>query len=278
MSKILNIQGRLLSLKRPQIMGILNATPDSFYAQSRQKTVLEALRTVEKMIAEGASIVDIGGMSTRPGAALISPAEEQTRIMPIISAIAQHFGESIFISVDTIYGSTAKVAVEAGAGIINDISAGQFDPNMLPMVAQLRVPYILMHTTDIPARMQQKTAYPKGVVTTIFQFLAHKIQHLRQLGIIDIVLDLGFGFGKTTEQNFTLLHNLDSFAALGLPLLVGVSRKGMVWRTLQISPDEALNGTTVLHTLAIQQGVNILRVHDVAAARQVVELLEAGRN
>lgn len=278
MSKILNIQGRLLALNRPQIMGIINATPDSFYTQSRQQTVLEALHIVEKMIQEGASIVDVGGMSTRPGAALISPDEEQTRIMPIISAIAQHFGEAIFISVDTIYGSTAKVAVEAGAGIINDISAGQFDPNMLPMVAQLRVPYILMHTTDIPARMQQKTDYPQGVVTTVFQFLAQKIQHLRQLGIIDIVLDLGFGFGKTTEQNFTLLHHLDSFAALGLPLLVGVSRKGMVWRTLQISPDEALNGTTVLHTLAIQQGANILRVHDVAAARQVVELMEVGRN
>lgn len=278
MSKILNIQGRLLSFKRPQIMGILNATPDSFYAQSRQKTVLEALYTVEKMIAEGASIVDVGGMSTRPGAALISSYEEQTRILPIISAIALHFGEAIFISVDTIYGSTAKVAVEAGAGIINDISAGQFDATMLPTVAQLRVPYILMHTSDIPARMQQKTDYPQGVVATIFQFLAQKMQHLRQLGIIDIVLDIGFGFGKTTEQNFTLLRHLDSFSALGLPLLVGVSRKGMVWRTLQISPDEALNGTTVLHTLAVQHGSNILRVHDVAAARQVVELLEAGRN
>lgn len=266
----LNCRGRLLTLDRPRIMGILNITADSFYAGSRVPSVQAAVDVAGKMLEEGADILDVGGMSSRPGATVISPAEEAERIGPVITAIAAAYPNAL-ISVDTIYGATARLAVAAGAGMINDISAGNLDEGMLPTVAELRVPYVLMHMQGRPENMRRETIY-QDLLTDIWDFLAGKIAELRALGQIDILIDPGFGFGKTIEQNFTLLRNLHAFRTLGLPLLVGLSRKSMIWKTLNIEPAAALNGTTALHLVALQQGGRILRVHDVAPAREVVEL------
>lgn len=266
----LNCRGRLLTLDRPRIMGILNITPDSFYAGSRVPSVQAAVDAAGKMLEAGADILDVGGMSSRPGATIISPAEEAERIGPVITAITAAFPDAL-ISVDTIYGATARLAVAAGAGMINDISAGNLDERMLPTVAELGVPYVLMHMQGRPENMRRETTY-QDLLTDIWDFLAGKIAELRALGQIDILIDPGFGFGKTIEQNFTLLRNLHAFRTLGLPLLVGLSRKSMIWKTLNIEPAAALNGTTALHLVALQQGARILRVHDVAPAREVVEL------
>lgn len=265
------IKGCLYSLNKPKVMGILNLTPDSFFEGSRvptdKKSVLEE---AEKKIKEGADFLDLGGYSTRPGAGDISVAEEIARVVPAISEIKKHFPE-ILLSIDTFRSQVAKVAIEAGAELINDISAGNLDPEMLPLVAKLGVPYIAMHMKGTPQTMQSETTY-SDLVPDVLVYFSEKIEQFRKLGIKDVILDPGFGFAKTREQNFELLRNLSSFKRLGSPILVGVSRKSMIYKTLEISANEALNGTTALNMFALLQGADILRVHDVKEAKETIEL------
>lgn len=266
-------RGRLQVSSRPLVMGILNITPDSFYAGSRVQSERQLLQTAEAMLAAGADILDLGAQSTRPGAEMAGPETEAARLIPAIRSIAQHF-PGVCISADTFRAGIARQAAEAGACIINDISAGEDDPEMLATVAALQLPYIAMHKQGVPATMQHNPQYT-DVVQDVLTFFAGKITELAGMGIHDVWIDPGFGFGKTTEHNFQLLHALEDFRALGKPLLIGVSRKGMIWKTLGITPEDALNGSTVLHTLALLKGASILRVHDVAEAVQVRSLLEA---
>jgi dihydropteroate synthase len=252
-------------------MGILNLTPDSFFEGSRvptdKKSVLEE---AEKKIKEGADFLDLGGYSTRPGAADISIEEEIARVIPAISEIKKNFPDTL-LSVDTFRSQVAKAAVEAGAELVNDISAGNLDPEMLPLVAQLGVPYIAMHMKGSPQTMQTETSYT-DLVPDVLAYFGEKIEQFRKFGIKDVIIDPGFGFAKTREQNFELLRNLSSFKRLGLPILVGLSRKSMIYKTLEISANEALNGTTALNMFALLQGADILRVHDVKEAKETIEL------
>lgn len=264
---------RLLSLERPLVMGILNVTPDSFYAGSRVSET-NILQQAEKMLEEGADILDIGGYSTRPNASAVSLEEEISRVIPAITRIAQQFPKAI-LSVDTFRAQVAQQAVEAGASIINDVSGGQ-DPAMFETVGKLNVPYVLMHSRGTPQTMTQLTDY-ENIIDEILEYFLEKIAQLRALHVTDIILDIGFGFAKTIEQNFYLLKHQAKFTRLGLPILTGISRKSMIYKTLDITPAEALNGTTTLHFLALQQGANILRVHDVKEALQVVRLWEKVR-
>jgi dihydropteroate synthase len=267
------IEGRVYSLDKPKIMGILNLTPDSFFDGSRvsleEKMILS---TAEKMISEGADFLDLGGYSTRPGAMDISMEEEIRRVAPAISLIKREFPE-ILISVDTFRSEVAKTAVESGADLINDISSGNLDSKMLATVAQLNVPYIAMHMRGTPQTMQGETVY-KDLVPEILFYFSEKLDTFRKLGIKDVIIDPGFGFAKTREQNFQLLRDLKSFHVVGLPILTGVSRKSMIYKTLQISASEALNGTTALNMFALLQGANILRVHDVKEAKETVTLFQ----
>lgn len=267
----LNVGGKLLDLSQAKIMGIINLTPDSFYSNSRFIGEKEILVQVQKMLAEGADILDLGAYSTRPGADEISPEEETKRLLPVIKLIKSNFRDAI-ISVDTFRASVARLAVEAGADIINDISGGELDAEMFATIAQLQVPYILMHHRGTPKTMHLLTNYDDLLADVIFYF-SEKIEKLKSLGVKDIVIDPGFGFAKNTEQNFLLLHHLSNFKLLDVPVLVGLSRKSMVWKSLQITAHEALNGTSVLNTIALQNGANILRVHDVAEAKQCITLL-----
>ncbi len=269
----LNCGGRLISLDQPMVMGILNATPDSFFGESRVNHIDEMLRRVEKMLAEGADILDIGGQSTRPGAELIGEEEELRRVEPIIVAIKQRFPETL-LSIDTYFGSVAKVAAQIGAHIINDVSGGDFDAHMLPTVAQLRLPYVLMHKKGEANNMHQKTS-SEDVVLEVCNYFTEKIAHLRSLGIKDIILDPGFGFGKTLEGNYTLLRNLDHLKLFELPVLVGVSRKSMIQKVIQTNSESALNGTTALHMIALERGAKILRVHDVKEAKECIALYQS---
>jgi dihydropteroate synthase len=265
------IKGCLYSWNKPKVMGILNLTPDSFFEGSRvptdKKSVLEE---AEKKIKEGADFLDLGGYSTRPGAADISIEEEIARVIPAISEIKKNFPDTL-LSVDTFRSQVAKAAVEAGAELVNDISAGNLDPEMLPLVAQLGVPYIAMHMKGSPQTMQAETSYA-DLVPDVLAYFAEKIEQFRKFGIKDVIIDPGFGFAKTREQNFELLRNLSSFKRLGLPVLVGLSRKSMIYKTLEISANEALNGTTALNMFALLQGADILRVHDVKEAKETIEL------
>lgn len=270
--RTLNCKGRLLSLERPVVMGILNTSPDSFYDGGRYQSLDAALRQTEQMLSEGAAIIDVGGMSSRPGAAQISIQEELRRVLPVIEAIAGRFPEA-FISIDTVHAQTAREAVAAGACIVNDISAGRLTEGMYETVAQLGVPYILMHMQGRPETMQQQAQYD-DVMQEVLDFLIAEVGRLQAAGVKDILLDPGFGFGKTIEHNFQLLQNLHVLGILPYPVLAGVSRKSMIYRSLGIPPEEALNGTTALHIVALQQGALLLRVHDVAEAVQVVRLWE----
>jgi dihydropteroate synthase len=265
------IKGCLYSWNKPKVMGILNLTPDSFFEGSRvptdKKSVLEE---AEKKIKEGADFLDLGGYSTRPGAADISIEEEIARVIPAISEIKKNFPDTL-LSVDTFRSQVAKAAVEAGAELVNDISAGNLDPEMLPLVAQLGVPYIAMHMKGSPQTMQTETSYT-DLVPDVLAYFGEKIEQFRKFGIKDVIIDPGFGFAKTREQNFELLRNLSSFKRLGLPILVGLSRKSMIYKTLEISANEALNGTTALNMFALLQGADILRVHDVKEAKETIEL------
>ncbi len=271
----LRIGGRLLDLSTPRVMGIVNATPDSFYGGSRQRTVDAALRTVEQMVADGADMVDIGGQSTRPGAVRISADEEAQRVVPLVAAIHGRFPELI-VSIDTFYGAVAREAVAAGAAIVNDISAWSIDPELFTAVAEMRVPYILMHMQGTPETMQANPTYT-DVVNEVYAFFSHKLAALRQAGVADVILDPGFGFGKTLSHNYQLLARLAEFEPIGCTVLAGVSRKGMIYKLLETTPEDALNGTTVANTLALVNGARILRVHDVKAAAEAVKLFSFTR-
>jgi dihydropteroate synthase len=267
----LNCNGRLLVVDNPVVMGILNITPDSFYSGSRYSRTDTAIEKAEKMLADGATILDIGGQSTRPGSDRVSADEEWKRIEKPLIEMAKRFHQA-FISVDTFYADVASKAVAEGAAIINDISAGTIDHNMINTVASLNVPYILMHMQGTPQTMQQNPQY-KNVSLEVLDFFIHQKKELQQAGIKDIIIDPGFGFGKTIEHNFSLLHKFETFKILGAPLLAGLSRKSTVYKTLGITAEEALNGTTVLNTVALLKGANILRVHDVKEAAQAITLI-----
>lgn len=271
MKKTLNIAGKLLDLSTPQVMGILNVTPDSFFSGSRVLQIEDAYKKADKMLSEGASMLDIGGHSTRPGADAVSEEEELNRVLPVVEMLRKRFSEAI-ISIDTFRASVARKSIEAGAHIINDIAGGNLDPLMFETVAELNVPYILMHSRGTPQTMKELNQYD-DLVTDVLRELQAKIYQLRQLGVKDIVADMGFGFAKNADQNYVLLRELRAFEALNVPLLVGVSRKSMIWRKLEITPDQSLNGTTVLNTVALLNGANILRVHDVKEAAEVIKLL-----
>jgi len=269
----LNCKGRLLVIDEPIVMGIVNTTPDSFYSGSRANEVNEILFRAEKMISDGATILDIGGQSTRPKSEQVSAEEELKRVLPAIEAIHKKFPKQI-ISVDTFYSRVALEAVNAGASIVNDVSAGTMDDDLLATVAQLKVPYVLMHMQGKPQTMQQNPQY-KNVTLEVFDFLNFKIAELVQLGIHDIIVDVGFGFGKNAAHNFQLLRELSFFRQLNKPIMVGLSRKATIYKTLGITPEEALNGTTVMHTFALINGASILRVHDVKEAVQAIQLYTA---
>lgn len=272
MKKTLHINGKLVDLSRPQVMGILNITPDSFYAASRFGQAEAAVAAVVQMQREGATFIDIGGHSTRPGADAVSEAEELDRVLPVVEALKNQFPD-LWLSIDTFRASVARQAVVAGAHLINDISGGNLDVAMFETVAELGVPYILMHSRGTPQTMQQLTDY-EHLVSDVIRELQQKVAQLRALGVKDIVIDPGFGFAKTAVQNFELLHYLEAFQLLECPLLIGLSRKSMIWRTLGVTAAEALNGTTVLNTIALAKGANILRVHDVRPAIEAIALLQ----
>lgn len=269
-------KGKILDLSRPIVMGILNITPDSFYGQSRKMDLDSILRTATKMLKDGANILDIGGMSSRPGAELITVKQELERVLPTIEIIKKHHPSAI-MSIDTVHALVAKAAISAGAAIVNDISAGKIDNNMYPTVAELGVPYILMHMKGRPKNMQQSTHY-EDISKDILNFFIKEIFELRALGIKDIIIDPGFGFGKTIDQNYTLLKQLHIFKILGCPILAGLSRKSMIYEYLKITADTALNGTTALHLVALQQGARILRAHDVKEAQETILLWEKLKN
>jgi dihydropteroate synthase len=255
------------------VMGVINITPDSFYSLSRKPDLAGALTLAEKMIAEGAAIIDIGGQSTRPWSRQISAEEELERILPVVEAIAKKFPET-FISVDTFYAAVAKKAVEAGASIVNDISGGNLDAEMLPTVASLKVPFICMHIKGTPQTMQQNAVY-KNVTREVLDFFIRQIENCRLAGINDVIADPGFGFGKTIAHNFKLLRDLHTFKMLDKPILAGISRKSTIYKTLGITPEQALNGTTVLQTIALLNGASILRTHDVKEAVEALKLVGA---
>lgn len=266
----LNCNGALLDLSVPIVMGIINVTPDSFYADSRASSIDQALVLAEKHLREGAKILDLGGMSSRPGAEIIGVEEELSRVLPIIKAIKAEFPDTI-ISLDTVRAQVVEAGVAAGASIINDISAGSVDEQLFSTVSRLNVPYILMHMQGKPSNMQTEPTY-EDVVNEIFDFFVKKVGELRDLGVKDIVIDPGFGFGKRLEHNYTLLRSLHVFKVLGLPILAGISRKSMIYKLLEIEATEALIGTAALHMVALQQGSKILRVHDVREANEVIKL------
>ena len=266
----LNCKGKLLVLDRPLVMGIINATPDSFYEGSRFLGRDAILEQAQRMIAEEVDIIDIGGQSTRPGSKSISAEEELGRVIEGIDAVHKNFPDAI-ISIDTYYSSVAEQAVQLGASIVNDISAGTIDKEMLPTVAQLNVPYVVMHMKGSPQTMQREANYD-NVTREVLDFLIRKKYECNKAGIHDIILDPGFGFAKTIEHNFELLKNISVFKILDAPILVGISRKSSVYKVLGIDKDDALNGTTVLNTIALMNGANILRVHDVKEATEVVKL------
>jgi dihydropteroate synthase len=269
-NKTLNIRGRIIDLNQPKVMGILNVTPDSFYDGARYTSDQEIINQVAKMLKEGATFVDVGGYSTRPGAVEVNETEELSRVTHAIRLIAKEFPEAI-LAIDTFRSIVAKAAVEEGASMINDISGGDLDPKMPALVATLKVPYIVMHMRGNPQTMTTQTTYT-NLLKEVTDYFHQKIDVLAQMGIKDIVIDPGFGFAKTSEQNFELLHHLDYLTILGKPLLTGLSRKSMIWKTLNTTPEGALNGTTSLNTIALLKGASILRVHDVAAAVEVIAL------
>lgn len=272
--KFINVKGQLMDLSVPKVMGIINITPDSFYKGSRLSSDDEIVRAAFTMISEGADILDIGGYSSRPGAEDVTEKEEGERVFKALKLILNELPDAV-VSVDTFRASIARAAVEEyGAAIINDISGGEADPEMFNAVKRLNVPYILMHMRGNPRTMQDFTVYD-DVVADILRWFGDRIVRLQSAGVKDIIIDPGFGFAKNTEQNFEMLRRLGDFAAAGLPLLAGLSRKASIWRTLGISAEEALNGTTVLNTIALINGADILRVHDVKEAVETVKLVMA---
>lgn len=276
-ARYINVNGSLLDLSQPRVMGILNVTPDSFYAGSRTQTEAEIVRRVKQIVSEGAAIIDIGAYSSRANADNVSAREEMERLRMGLKILFEIQPDAV-VSVDTFRADVARMCVEEyGVAIINDIAAGEMDANMFHTVAALNVPYIMMHMQGTPQSMQQHPHYD-NLLKEVFLYFARKVQQLRDLGVKDIILDPGFGFGKTMEHNYELLSHLEEFRIFELPLLVGVSRKSMIYRLLDITPQEALNGTTVLDTICLLKGADILRVHDVKEAVETVRIVQAMRN
>jgi dihydropteroate synthase len=269
----INCKGNLIDLSSPKVMGILNITPDSFYDGGTHKNRSSILKHVESMLNQGATFIDIGAYSSRPNADFVSEEVELQRILPIVEAVLKNFPE-VLISIDTFRSDVAKQCIEAGATLINDISAGKLDENMLPTVANLHVPYIMMHMKGTPQTMQQHTNYTNLTKDILFYF-SERIAAAKALGIVDVIIDPGFGFAKTLEHNYQLLNQLELFKMIEKPILVGISRKSMIYKTLKTTPNEALNGTTVLNTIALQKGASILRVHDVKEAVETIRLVES---
>ncbi|MEL6561292.1 MAG: dihydropteroate synthase [Bacteroidota bacterium] len=270
--KSLNVSGKLISLETPVVMGILNITPDSFYQNSRYQSIKEVLKESEKMLIEGADILDIGGYSSRPGAHEVTIEEEISRVIPVVEAVTENFHNAI-ISVDTFRSEVANVALEAGAHIINDISGGRADAKMYDLIAKWACPYIVMHMKGTPQTMMQMTNY-EDLLKEIITYFSEIAYLLRARGVKDIIIDPGFGFAKNMEQNYNLLQNLSHLQVLGLPILAGISRKSMIYKKLGITSQEALNGTTVLNSFALMNGASILRVHDVKEAVETVRLFK----
>lgn len=270
--KTINCNGLLIDLSKPKVMGIINVTPDSFYDGGKTTKQNSILHQAEKMLSEGATFLDVGGYSSRPNATDISTEEEISRVVPAIESILKQFPE-VLISVDTFRSNVANETVKAGACMVNDISGGTLDPAMFSTVAKLKAPYILMHMRGTPQTMVQQTNYD-DVIKEVIYFFSERVAQARQTGINDIIIDPGFGFAKTKEQSFELLQKSALLKQLDLPILTGVSRKSMIYKTLDISAKEALNGTTVLNTLALQKGTSILRVHDVKEAVECIKLTE----
>jgi dihydropteroate synthase len=268
----INCNQKLIDFSTPRVMGILNITPDSFFDGGSYKNESDILQKVEKMLSEGATFIDVGAYSSRPGATHISEEEELQRIVPIIKLLVNHFPE-IIISVDTFRSKVAQKTIEAGAAIINDISAGKMDANMFETVAKLQVPYIIMHMLGTPQNMQQNPKYD-DVTKEVISFFSEQIFKLHQLKVNDILIDVGFGFGKTIEHNYELLKNLSLFKNLDAPILAGISRKSMIYKPLEIKPQTALNATTSANTIALLNGANILRVHDVKEAMEAIKIVE----
>lgn len=269
----INCRGTLLNLEKPVVMGVLNVTPDSFYDGGKYNNIAQAVLQAERMLQEGAAIIDVGGMSSKPGNEIISTQEELRRVLPVIQAILEKYPDTV-ISIDTLNAEVAAQAIAKGASIVNDITAGNYDEEMLSTVAALQVPFIAMHIKGLPVNMMQQTYY-KDLVVEIFDYFAERIYACKQHGIADVIIDPGFGFSKIMEQNYELLRNLESFKALGKPILVGVSRKNMIKALLGVTGEEALNGTTAVNMLALMQGANILRVHDVREAVEAIKIFNA---
>ena len=269
----INCKGKLIDLASPKVMGILNITPDSFYDGGAHKNEVEVLNHVERMLSEGATFIDVGAYSSRPNADHVSEIDELKRILPIVKLILKEFPETL-LSIDTFRSEIAKQCIEAGACMINDISAGKLDEHMLQTIADLHVPYIMMHMRGTPQNMQQQTEYDNLLKDILFYF-SERIAAAKAAGIIDIMVDPGFGFAKTLEQNFELLNKLELFKIIEKPLLIGISRKSMIYKTLETSAKEALNGTSVLNTIALQKGASILRVHDVKEAMECITLVKS---
>jgi len=267
----INYNGNLIDLTTPKVMGILNVTPNSFYDGGKHKEINSIIHQVDKMLSEGADFIDIGAYSSKPSAEFVSEEEEIKRLVPIVKSLVETF-PNIILSVDTFRAQVAKASVEQGVAMVNDIAAGLLDDKMLETVAELKVPYIMMHMRGNPQTMQSLTDYNDIVKEMIFYF-SERIQKARSFGISDIVIDPGFGFAKTVEQNYEVLHKMELFEILELPILVGVSRKSMIYKVLENSPQEALNGTSVLNTIALQKGAKILRVHDVKEAVECIKLV-----
>lgn len=273
-SKLINVNGRLMNLEYPQVMGILNVTPDSFYAESRKQTEESIAARVRQIADEGGSIIDIGAYSSRPNADHISAEEEMERLRHGLRVVFRECPDAV-VSVDTFRADVARMCVEEyGVAIINDISAGMMDAEMFPTVARLGVPYIIMHMQGTPQDMQSHPVY-ENLMKEVLYYFSEKVQRLRDLGVKDIIIDPGFGFGKTLAHNYELLNHLEDFQIFKLPMLVGVSRKSMIYKLLDTTPEEALNGTTVIDTLALMKGADILRVHDVRAAVENVRIFAA---
>lgn len=266
-----SIRGQLKTFECPQVMGILNVTPDSFFDGGRYRRVEEALRRAETLLKEGADWIDLGGYSSRPGAVEVTPEEEKQRVLPVLEALKKEYGEAVYVSIDTFRPAVAAAALDLGADMINDISGG--DESMWTLVARHRVPYVMMHMRGTPQTMQRMTDYPEGVTVEVLRFFSERIARCRACGVHDVIVDPGFGFAKTLEQNYELLRNLSWFRQLNAPLLVGVSRKSMIYKALGVTPAEALNGTTALNSWALYAGASILRVHDVKEAKEIVTLL-----
>jgi dihydropteroate synthase len=266
-----NCGGKLIDISTPKVMGILNVTPDSFYDGGKYKSDMAILLQTEKMLKEGATFIDVGAYSSRPGANQVAEDEELNRLLPIVELILKNFPETL-LSIDTFRSEVAKLCIELGACMINDISAGKLDDNMIPLIGALGVPYIMMHMKGTPQNMQSQLQY-KDLIRDIIYYFSERVKLAKKHQIKDIIIDPGFGFSKTLQQNYNLLHQLELLQILNLPILVGVSRKSMIYNLLETVPNEALNGTTVINTIALLKGANIIRVHDVKEAMDCVSIV-----